>query len=111
MPDAKKNACNARYRAKHPEIMKAIERRSAKKYKDKRRREALESQQGQTYCCDICLVYLKPEQVRRDHNHATGQIRGLLCNKCNVGLGWFRDSAMTLQSASDYLVFHHERRL
>jgi len=39
-----------------------------------------------------------------DHNHETGKIRGLLCHRCNIGLGHFRDSPHLLQSARDYLL-------
>jgi hypothetical protein len=38
-----------------------------------------------------------------DHCHTTGKIRGLLCNPCNRGLGFFRDSPELLQQAVDYL--------
>ena len=38
-----------------------------------------------------------------DHCHETGIIRGLLCNSCNKGLGFFKDDVSALQSAIIYL--------
>lgn len=38
-----------------------------------------------------------------DHDHSTGQVRGILCNNCNNGLGRFKDSELLLNKAIMYL--------
>lgn len=38
-----------------------------------------------------------------DHNHSTGNIRGILCTRCNLGLGNFRDNIEYLESAKQYI--------
>jgi len=42
-----------------------------------------------------------------DHNHKTGNVRGLLCSKCNLGLGCFKDSETLIQKAITYLNNHN----
>jgi len=38
-----------------------------------------------------------------DHNHDTGEVRGLLCNRCNRAIGLLGDSIDILESAISYL--------
>lgn len=55
--------------------------------------------------CKICTnpLNLGLRGYSIDHNHQTGQVRGLLCNKCNTGLGLFNDNPVSLQNAITYL--------
>lgn len=51
--------------------------------------------------CEICRDPLTAYNV--DHNHDTGEVRGILCRACNTALGVFRDDPTILRSAVRYL--------
>ena len=58
--------------------------------------------------CKICKrpIYLSgaTETIACiDHSHETGEVRGLLCQDCNRGLGLFKDSKEFLLEAARYL--------
>jgi len=50
-----------------------------------------------------CVICGTEEKLVVDHDHATGKVRGMLCNHCNRGLGHFKDSPMLLEFAAQYL--------
>jgi hypothetical protein len=50
-----------------------------------------------------CAICRKTVQLSIDHDHNTGKVRGLLCKRCNSGLGFFADEPERLQTAIDYL--------
>jgi hypothetical protein len=60
----------------------------------------------QEYCCAICGKHEEDEKNRRlavDHNHETGEIRGLLCSFCNHRVvGRHRDGDL-LRKVADYI--------
>lgn len=58
--------------------------------------------------CAICGGHRGTKALCVDHCHATGQVRGLLCNPCNRGIGFFEDNLEYLQRAIDYLQQHVE---
>jgi formate dehydrogenase maturation protein FdhE len=61
--------------------------------------EAMRKSQGGL--CAICRQ--KPRRFVVDHCHASGHVRGLLCNHCNSGLAMFRDNQTSMRSAIKYL--------
>jgi len=62
----------------------------------------LESQGSRCAICGVHVDNLK-KSLAVDHSHETGNIRGLLCTKCNVGLGHFQDSQALIMAAAEYL--------
>lgn len=65
----------------------------------------------------VCAICANPETATRngkvkalavDHDHKTGNVRGLLCSDCNTGIGKLKDDRNVLLSAVKYLDEHSE---
>lgn len=65
---------------------------------------------GEGEVCQICNCTLVLEKGARraclDHDHRTGLIRGWLCDSCNRGIGFLKDSPAVLTAALAYLLKH-----
>jgi hypothetical protein len=119
-PDRPK-AARKRYELSHPEAKKAKRHRyqiarlarEPNWYKQRRLRvehrlsleeynAILAEQDGR---CALCGG--KPNgrwgTLNIDHNHKTGERRGLICDSCNRGLGLFGDNEVLLRKAAEYL--------
>lgn len=68
--------------------------------------------------CGICGCDMEMPQNRRgqsprtvavDHDHVTGNVRGLLCNRCNKGLGMFEDNIEHMKNAIKWLEMSNEK--
>ncbi len=70
---------------------------SLSKYK-----EILAEQGGVCACCGG--VNENGKNLSVDHDHDTGVIRGLLCNTCNVAIGYAGDSAAALLKMAQYIL-------
>ena len=55
----------------------------------------------------VCAICDEPpaqgSSLYVDHDHATGDVRGLLCRQCNAGIGMLKDDAAIVRRAADYM--------
>lgn len=58
--------------------------------------------EGRCECCGAHESEFK-RGLHIDHDKETGLIRGILCTRCNPGLGYFQHSSERLQMAIKYL--------
>lgn len=56
--------------------------------------------------CEICAATVSRQGKRLvlDHCHATGAVRGILCDACNIGIGNLRDDPTLCLNAAKYLI-------
>ncbi len=111
--------CKKCYRAKLEEYRKDPENRKrqatlVRKWKNKNRygmvvgqfEDMYNKQEGKCLICGSFLIIDGSPSKRPnvDHDHKTGKVRGLLCRRCNQGIGVFEDDSSLLFNASKYLL-------
>lgn len=70
------------------------------------RKEVEEMKAWQGYRCAICGEILHDHEDRKtdfniDHNHDTGEVRGLLCTRCNLLVGRIENGTLGPKSSQD----------
>jgi len=112
-----RRAYNKQYAEKNREELRIKGLEYYKNNKEKHRNSTLKVKYGisleeynvlfekQEYKCAICGIEKSEngKTLHCDHNHKTGKVRGLLCFKCNTGLGNFNDNVEVLLKAISYL--------
>jgi hypothetical protein len=89
----------------HPEY-KRYQREAFDRFKynlePEHKQALLDKQNG---CCAICGYKFgqKKGDIKVDHCHTKGHVRGLLCDLCNRGLGYFKDNTNSFKNAIKYL--------
>lgn len=59
--------------------------------------------------CNICLKTVNRRMVV-DHDHNTNEIRGWLCDKCNIALGYLSDDENTITRLAEYMYKYKNRK-
>jgi hypothetical protein len=65
--------------------------------------DLFEKQNERCAICEKPLGSVHSPGMHIDHDHITGQVRGLLCHKCNNGIGWLEKNLAYLNSAMKYI--------
>ena len=100
-PENKQNSGKSRYERRKHEVLITKYGITLDEYD-----ELLKKQKG------VCAICGKPEtkivwntvcRLTVDHDHKSGVVRGLLCFRCNTGIGKLYDDPEILRKAANYL--------
>ena len=98
---------NAKWRANNPEVYaKRMRWNNWRAYGVNDLEKAEQMFQDATVCQSCGELPPAGQVLHLDHNHATGEPRGMLCGRCNRGIGMFDDSPAKLLAAVAYLETH-----
>jgi hypothetical protein len=119
--DSRKNSsvrsyCTSCTTAYHREYMRKFRKEKPEKAKQSERKRCLKYRYGisiegyekllkeQKGGCAICNKFPNGRRLSIDHNHETGVIRGLLCDRCNTALGLLREDINIVKNLEGYLL-------
>lgn len=91
---------SAKYRQKNRELINLKNRVGRYGISIENYQRLVDIQSGK---CAICKMPLNKNNIRIDHDHSTGEIRGILCISCNTGIGLLKDAPEILISAAKYI--------
>ena len=91
-----------KYRHKYPDKTRTV---ALKRYFNMTLEELHKIEKEQNKSCMICKIHQDDlrETLCVDHNHENNNVRGILCRRCNLALGQFRDDDKLLENAIKYL--------
>lgn len=100
-----------RYEATYPEKWRLIKKLSDRKYHLKNRygltqeqfNEMIKLQGNKCMICQRFFYSAKHTRPCIDHDHKTGKLRGIVCDRCNVLLGTAEDNVAILENSIEYL--------
>jgi len=127
---SKRAEWNKNYAITHPKQIKVYHKKADKKYKDNHKEQIKKQTRlqkiryhygvtpeeytkmfnKQNGKCAICGRH-QSELTRSlcvDHNHKTGKIRGLLCNRCNLALSNINEDINLLKPIKNYLIYYNK---
>ena len=90
------------YRTRNPDKFRAIDLKRVYGLSIERYFEMVKDQDGKCKMCARAMPTNSKRPLAVDHNHKTGEVRGLLCYRCNGAIG-ILDNAELLQMAKVYL--------
>lgn len=89
--------------SRDPVRRRKVERRRTIRHYGLTREEFDDLRMAQGNRCAICQCeFVATPHI--DHDHGSGEVRGLLCRECNIALGLFEDDPRRLEAAVAYLV-------
>ena len=71
-----------------------------------RRKYGLSLEEVKALKTSLCQICRAETGTHIDHDHKSGKVRGVLCPRCNHGLGSFKDNVEYLTNAIQYLEQH-----
>lgn len=90
------------WKERHPEKRKLYQRNSAIRAYGIEPEMYYKMLEQQGNGCAICFAKSERRAMNIDHDHTTGKVRGLLCDKCNLTLG-FMEREEWVEKAKQYL--------
>jgi hypothetical protein len=96
---ARVNAKNTKYKP-HKSLLRKSRRESSR---ETLLLSLIQMNQAKCPLCKKIMTEKGQHSMCLDHCHKTNKLRGLICKKCNIGLGMFDDNWRTIQRAALYM--------
>ena len=109
-PNPRKICKQCRYKRRNIKIENEVAKERKRIWREQNKDRLRQNWERSTYgVCkedmgiEACMICGSTHKLCIDHCHTTSNVRGILCSKCNTGLGMFNDNIDALANAIKYL--------